>query len=133
VLLGFGRATPQAERVVAGGRKIEVARLKIRRGTAGARRAAVALNLNQTRELERLGIVRQKLRYAGAGQGSIVPGLGDGKMLRGDVEDWLAEKDNAVRKRAEKLQEYTLRCAKAAAWIAGAGIVVGTLVSFLAR
>jgi hypothetical protein len=77
--------------------------------------------------------VCQRLRYAGAGPGSIVPGLGDGRMLRGDVEDWLAAKDNALRERAEKLQEDTLWWAKAAAWIAGAGIVVGMVVSFLAR
>jgi hypothetical protein len=95
----------------------------------------VALSFDQIRELERLGIdnVRQRLRYAGAGPGSIVPGLGDGRMLRGDVEDWLAGKDKALRERAEKLQEDTLWWAKAAAWIAGAGIVVGTAVSFLAR
>jgi hypothetical protein len=77
--------------------------------------------------------VRQKLRYAGAAQGAIVPGLGDGKMLRGDVEDWLAEQDKAAKERAEKLQQDTLWWAKAAAWIAGAGIIIGTLVSFLAR
>jgi hypothetical protein len=43
---------------------------------------------DQRRELERLtaDIVRQRLPYAGAG--SIVPGLGDGKMLHGDEEDW---------------------------------------------
>jgi hypothetical protein len=42
-------------------------------------------------------------------------------MLRGEVEDWLAAKDNTLRERAEKLQEDTLWWAKAAAWIAGAG------------
>jgi hypothetical protein len=34
--------------------------------------------------------------------------LGDGKMLRGDVEGWLAEQDKALRERAEKLQTDTL-------------------------
>ena len=70
----------------------------------------MALTSDQVRELERLGVdnVRERLRYAGAGAGSIVPGLGDGKMLRGDVEVWLAEQDKAARKRAEKLQEDTL-------------------------
>ena len=71
--------------------------------------------------------------YASAGSGSVVPGLGDGKMLRSDVEVWLAEKDEAARKRAEKLQEDTLWWAKAAAWLSGIGIIVGTIVSFLAR
>jgi len=95
----------------------------------------VALTSDQVRELERLGVdnVRERLRYAGAGAGSIVPGLGDGKMLRGDVEVWLAEQDKAARKRAEKLQEDTLWWAKAAAWLSGVGIIVGAIVSFLAR
>jgi hypothetical protein len=39
-------------------------------------------------KVERAYIVRQRLPYAGAGAGagagSIAPGLGDGKMLRGD-------------------------------------------------
>jgi hypothetical protein len=95
----------------------------------------VALTSDQVRELERRGVdnVRERLRYAGAGAGSIVPGLGDGKMLRGDVEVWLAEQDKAARKRAEKLQEDTLWWAKAAAWLSGVGIIVGAIVSFLAR
>ena len=93
------------------------------------------LTFDQARELERLGMdnVRERLRYAGASPGSVVPALGDGKMLRGDVEDWLAERDKALRERAEKLQQDTLWWAKAAAWVAGAGIVVGAIVSFLAR
>ena len=41
----------------------------------------MALTPGQVRELERLGVdnVRERLRYAGPGGGSIVPGLGDGK------------------------------------------------------
>jgi hypothetical protein len=95
----------------------------------------VALTSDQIRELERLGVdnVRERLRYAGSGGGSIAPGLGDGKMLRGDVEAWLAEPDKAARERAEKLQEDTLWWAKAAAWLSGVGIIVGAIVSFLAR
>jgi hypothetical protein len=95
----------------------------------------MALTPDQVRELERLGVdnVRERLRYAGPGGGSIVPGLGDGKMLRSDVEGWLGEQDKAARKRAEKLQEDTLWWAKAAAWFSGVGIIVGAIVSFLAR
>jgi len=87
----------------------------------------MALTADQLRELERLtaDIVRQRLPYAGAGAaaGSIVPGLADGKMLRGDVADWLARQDRALRDRA--VQRDTLWWAKAAAWIAGVRIVVG--------
>jgi hypothetical protein len=95
----------------------------------------MALTPGQVRELERLGVdnVRERLRYAGPGGGSIVPGLGDGKMLRSDVEGWLGEQDKAARKRAEKLQEDTLWWAKAAAWFSGVGIIVGAIVSFLAH
>jgi hypothetical protein len=95
----------------------------------------VALTSNQIRELERLDVdnVRERLRYAGAGGVSVVPGLGDGKMLRDDVEVWLAEQDKAARKRGEKLQEDTLWWAKAAAWLSGVGIIVGAVVAFLAR
>jgi len=41
----------------------------------------MALTPGQVRELERPGVenVRERLRYAGPGGGSIVPGLGDGK------------------------------------------------------
>jgi hypothetical protein len=51
-------------------------------------------------------------------------------MLRSDVEDWLASQDRALRDRAEKLQRDTLWWAKAAAWIAGVGIVAGAAVLF---
>jgi hypothetical protein len=86
----------------------------------------MALTPGQVSELERLGVdnVRERLRYADPGGGSIVPGLGDGKMLRSDVEGWLGEQDKAARKRAEKLQEDTLWWAKAAAWFSGVGIIV---------
>jgi hypothetical protein len=73
--------------------------------------------------------VFERLRGADPGPRSIVPGLGDGKMLRGDVEGWLAERDKAHRD--EKLQD-TLWWARITAWIAGAGIIVGATVYFLA-
>jgi hypothetical protein len=90
---------------------------------------------DQTRELERLGMdnVRDRLRYADAGPGAIVPALGDGKMLRGDVENWLAQKDKALREHAQKLQEDTLWWAKAAAWIGVAGILVAMAIAALGR
>jgi hypothetical protein len=55
---------------------------------------------DQVRELEHLtaDIVHQRLPYAGAGAGSIVPALGDGKMLRGDVGSGTAPKNcNGIR------------------------------------
>jgi hypothetical protein len=95
----------------------------------------MALTPGQVRELERPGVdnVRERLRYAGPGGRVDCAGTGDGKMLRSDVEGWLGEQDKAARKRAEKLQEDTLWWAKAAAWFSGVGIIVGAIVSFLAR
>jgi hypothetical protein len=71
----------------------------------------MALTPGQVRELERLGVdnVRERLRYAGPGGGSIVPGLGDGKMLRSDVEGWLEGQDKAARKTRRKIaRRYAL-------------------------
>ena len=96
----------------------------------------MGLTPDQVCELERLGVdnVRDRLRYAGASGGAIVPGLGDrSQMLRRDVEDWLVEQDKVARKRVEKLQEDTLWWAKAAAWLSGVGIIVAAIVSFLIR
>jgi len=36
-------------------------------------------------------IIEAKLQKAGANPGAVVPGLGNGMMLRGDVEAWLAQ------------------------------------------
>jgi hypothetical protein len=82
-------------------------------------------------ELERLtpDYVRSKLTFAGAGLGATVPGLGNGMMLRGDVEDWLAERDRESAKRqADTLFFYTT-----AAWMAGLALVVATIFALLNR
>jgi hypothetical protein len=95
----------------------------------------MALTPDQIRELERLtaDIVRHRLPHAGPSPRSAVPGLGDGKMTRGDVEDWLARQDRALRDHAESLQLDILWWAKAAAWIGVVGIAVGAAISLLAR
>jgi hypothetical protein len=64
-------------------------------------------------ELERLAPdkIRSKLASAGAGRNAVVQGLGNGMMLRGDVEDWLAERDRESAKR----EADTLSFNKAAA------------------
>src|SRR5262249_27279333 len=82
-------------------------------------------------ELERVGPenVRSKLAYAGTGRGATVPGLGKGMMLRGDVEDWLAER---VRESA-KLEADTLFFTNAAFWIGGLGLLVAIIISLLDR
>jgi hypothetical protein len=92
----------------------------------------MALSPEDRERLEALSpeIVRQRLSYAGAGDGSIVPGLGRPKdLLRGDVEEWLAEKD----KEAAKLQQKTLAWARAAAWISIVGIVVAVVLALIGK
>jgi len=39
------------------------------------------------------------LAYSGAGPLSVVPGLGPGDMLRGDIEVWLAARSQETAKR----------------------------------
>lgn len=51
----------------------------------------------------------------------------DGMVLRGDVEEWIAERNAA----ADRLQSQTLWWAKAAAWIAGLIGIVGIVVAVL--
>src|SRR6266480_2474056 len=66
-------------------------------------------NLLNQRGME---VVRLQMHYAGAGRGSVVPGLGNGMISRGDVEDWLTEQE----RKATSLQARTLWWAKAAFW-----------------
>jgi hypothetical protein len=82
-------------------------------------------------ELERLAPdkIRSKLASAGAGRDAIVPGLGNGMMLRGDVEDWLAERDRESAKR----EADTLSFNKAAAWMAGLALLLATIIALLDR
>jgi len=83
---------------------------------------AMALSEAQRRELDRLTIenVRLKLVYSPAERGAVVPGLGDGMLLRCDVEDWLAD----MARLEAKERAATLRWAR----IAGlAGIVLVAL------
>jgi|SRR5262249_50846960 len=100
------------------------------------------LTPEQRAELERLTVsyVRQQLPYAGAGPGAVVPGLGNGTMLRGDVAEWVAEKDRELQRaqtqlqRAQaQLQESTLFWAKVAAWAGVAGIIVAIIIAVLGR
>jgi hypothetical protein len=76
--------------------------------------------------LNKLGApnVRRRLQYAGAGSGSLVPGLSSPDPSRIDIEEWLAQRD----REASKLQTDTLWYAKAAFWgtisVGIAGIIV---------
>jgi|RhiMetdeSRZDD1v2_1073273.scaffolds.fasta_scaffold1825482_1 hypothetical protein len=80
-------------------------------------------------ELERLGPenVRSKLAHAGADWGAIVPGLGTGTILCGDVEDWLAELGRESAKREADVLFFN----KAAAWMAGLALLFATIFTLL--
>jgi hypothetical protein len=66
----------------------------------------MALTASEQAALEAAGAanVRDKLRYAGPGRGAAVAGLAPGDLTRGDVEDWLTDKEreerNEMRRRA---------------------------------
>ncbi len=78
----------------------------------------MALNDKQRAELEALRRenVRMKLLEVGVGRHAAVDGFQTGTLLRGDVEEWLAEQD--AREATDR--RSTLRWAKIAGW---AGIV----------
>jgi hypothetical protein len=58
----------------------------------------VPLTPEQRAACERAGVeeVRAKMAYAGPGDGSIVPGLGDGMILRREAADWIREQREIV-------------------------------------
>jgi hypothetical protein len=80
--------------------------------------SASVLALDQRKELDNLGAasIRLKLTQYGGGRGASIGGFKCGDITRGDIEDWLVEKN------AEEtaLQRGTLRWAKIAGW---AGII----------
>jgi hypothetical protein len=61
----------------------------------------MALRPDQDAELRRLNVegIRQQLTYAGPGRNAVVPGLGDGMMLRGDVEEHVAKRERKATRR----------------------------------
>jgi hypothetical protein len=54
-------------------------------------------------------------------------------MLRGDVAEWVAEKDRELQRAQTQLQESTLLWAKVAAWVGVAGTVVAIIIAVLVR
>jgi hypothetical protein len=61
----------------------------------------MALRPDQDAELRRFTVegIRQQLTYAGPGRNAVVPGLGDGMMLRGDVEEHVAKRERKATRR----------------------------------
>jgi hypothetical protein len=93
------------------------------------------LTPDQRKELEDWGApsIRHKLAQWGAGRGASIDGFKCGDITRGDIEDWLVEKN--IEETA--LQQGTLRWAKIAGWAGIISIIVtvifGCLAIFLSK
>jgi hypothetical protein len=87
------------------------------------------LTPDQRKELENLGAatIRFKLLQSGGGRGAAVTGFTCGEISRGDVEDWLVEKN----REETALQDKTLFWARIAG-VAGVAGVILFLVQWLA-
>jgi hypothetical protein len=84
----------------------------------------------QHAELETLGVssVRLKLLQGGPGRGASISGFKCGDITRGDIEDWLIEKN--IEETA--IQQGTLRWAKIAGWAGIISVVVTVIMGALA-
>jgi len=84
----------------------------------------------QHAELETIGAssVRFKLLQGGPGRGASISGFKCGDITRGDIEDWLIEKN--VEETA--LQRGTLRWAKIAGWAGILAVIVTIIMGALA-
>jgi hypothetical protein len=88
------------------------------------------LSAQQRAELESLGpaTIRAKLNQPGTGRGASLfgfkTGVEGGQLVRGDVEDWLAEK--YIEEAAT--QNSILRWAKIAAWAGIASVIATVLI-----
>jgi hypothetical protein len=87
------------------------------------------LSDKQLAELERFGPenVRVRLATQTTGSNSTVAGLGDGMMVRRDVEDWLYEHD----KKSATLQLDILWWAKVGALAGILGILTAVIIAVL--
>jgi hypothetical protein len=86
------------------------------------------LSPSELAELDRLGAdnVRHRLSYAGPSKGAVISGFGSAfAMTRGDVEEWLAEKNQEVT----KLQLNILWWARAATWVGLTSILVTVAIT----
>jgi hypothetical protein len=83
------------------------------------------LTPDQRKELENLGAatIRFKLLQSGGGRGAAVTGFTCGEISRGDVEDWLVEKN----REETALQRTILFWARVAGWTGLVGIGIAAV------
>ena len=65
--------------------------------------------------------IRRQLSYVGPGTGTVVPGIGDGTVLRCDVLAYLVERDEQTA-RVQRRRDFRR---KLAIWVSVAGVIVG--------
>jgi hypothetical protein len=65
--------------------------------------------------------IRRCLSYVGAGAGTVVPGIADGMIVRGDVLAYLVERDEQTAQ-VQRRRDFRQKLAK---WVGVAGIIVG--------
>jgi hypothetical protein len=137
--MGLRQSLPTAASRFSRSFRVELRLPLDRRNIMGTRRRAplppMPLTHAQRQELERLtvGHVRLLLAYAGAGPEAVVPGLGDGTMLRSDVAQWVNEKDRDSRQAQRQLRAITLDWAKVGTWTGAAGIIVAIIIAAIGR
>jgi hypothetical protein len=90
----------------------------------------MTLTAEQRAELEDSGpaTIRLKLTQYGAGRGASISGFKCGDITRGDIEDWLVEKNIDET----RLQQGTLRWAKIAGLAGIISIIVTVMMGALA-
>lgn len=86
----------------------------------------MALTTSEQTALEAAGAanVRDKLRYAGPGRGAAVPGLASGDLSRGDVEDWLADKESKEKSEVRRRANLGIAISLASLALGLAGLIV---------
>ena len=100
----------------------------VQRATEGEE---MTLNNEQRAELEDLApdTVRLMLLQGGAGRGASISGFKCGDITRGDINDWLIDKN--IEEVA--LQRAILRWAKIAGCTGILGVIIGALAIYLAK
>jgi hypothetical protein len=80
------------------------------------------LTPEQRAELEEQGpqSIRFKLLQHGSGRGAFIPGFKCGDIIRGNIEDWLAEKTKIEAAQ----QAATLQWARIAGWAGIASVIL---------
>jgi hypothetical protein len=89
----------------------------------------MALTRDEQTALEAAGFanVRDKLRYAGPGRGAAVRGFSSGDITRGDVEDWLTDKEREEKSELRRRANLGIAISLLSMAVGLAGLVLALL------